>query len=289
MTDVDTKSLLLVLLAAGIHATWNFLSKRTGGGATFIWLVATITTVMYAPLIVWLVLSRGATCTGDQWWFLLASGLLHLVYFLILQRGYLMADFSLVYPVARGTGPALSVLGGVFLLGEHLRPAGWVGAALMVAGIFLISGGHAVARDDRLRLGVGYGLATGACIAGYSVLDKFAVARAAVHPILLDYAAAVTRSFALAPVAWRQRAELARLWRDFRGTVLLVALLNPISFIIVLYVMRHTPVSVVAPAREISILLGVFLGAHVLQEGQLRRRLFAAAMMFGGLVLLALN
>ena len=82
------------------------------------------------------------------------SGCLHSAYFTTLQRGYAEGDLSVVYPLARGTGPALSVLAAVVILGERPGPLALVGAALIVVAVISLAfagHAHAVARVDRLR------------------------------------------------------------------------------------------------------------------------------------------
>ena len=93
----------------------------------------------------------------------------------------------------------------------------------------------------------------------------------------------------MAPLALRRRAEVRAAWTRQRKAVILVALLCPLSYILVLTAMVFTPVSYVAPAREISILFGALMGAHWLREGEVLRRIAAAAAMALGVVALAIG
>ena len=102
-------ALALVLAAAVFHATWNLLAKRVGdGGAVFVWLFGLCSLVIYAPLAVVVVLVSEPQLGAVQFVFMFGSGVLHLGYFVLLQRGYAVGDLSLVYPLARGTGPLLA-------------------------------------------------------------------------------------------------------------------------------------------------------------------------------------
>src|SRR5690606_20979876 len=116
------------------HATWNFLNKRASGHATFTWLVAVLSALLYAP----------ATVTVMEVWeikidllmigLMAGSAALHTAYFVLLNQGYRAGDLSLVYPLARGTGPLLSSIAAILFLGE--RPS-WIalcGALLVIAG-----------------------------------------------------------------------------------------------------------------------------------------------------------
>jgi drug/metabolite transporter (DMT)-like permease len=133
----------------------------------------------------------------------------------------------------------------------------------------------------------GLALLTGCMIASYTVVDKLAVAAFLVPPLVQDWAANLGRVALMTPLALRQKAELMPVWRRARREIVGVAILCPLSYILVLTALVFTPVSYVAPAREISILVGAALGAQLLAEGDRARRLGAAALMVAGIVALA--
>ena len=170
--------LVLVVVAAFIHATWNLLSKRAAAaGPTFVFAYNLVACVAYLPWVGWIV-ARGSL----TWSLLIAgcivlSGLIHLAYSLCLQRGYQVADLSVVYPVARGTGPMLSSLGAFLLLGEAPTQQGVLGPLAVVAGIGLIStqGDLGAFRRPGGEAGVRWSMATGSLIAGYTVVDAYGV------------------------------------------------------------------------------------------------------------------
>ncbi len=113
-------ALVLVLVAAVFHATWNLLAKRVGdGGAVFVWLFGLCSLVLYAPLAVVVVLVSAPHLGPVEYLFMFGSGVLHLGYFVLLQRGYAVGDLSLVYPLARGTGPLLATAAAIVLFGER--------------------------------------------------------------------------------------------------------------------------------------------------------------------------
>src|SRR5688572_30672417 len=114
-------ALALIVVAAFIHAYWNFLVKRAAGSSAFVWLFSLASAVLYAPLVIVLLIVDPPDYGSKQWAIIVASGFLHLLYAVSLNHGYRLADLSVVYPVARGTGPLLSSLGAIILLGE--RPA----------------------------------------------------------------------------------------------------------------------------------------------------------------------
>src|SRR5690625_3841660 len=112
--------------------------------------------------------------------------LIHLVYALLLQKGYQVGDFSLIYPIARGSGPLLVAVAAIFIYNERLTLIGAIGIAFILFSIFLITGGFQMLKNATL-LPVGYGLMIGFMIAGYMLLDKGAVSAYAMSPLLLYF------------------------------------------------------------------------------------------------------
>ena len=280
-------ALALVLAAAVVHATWNLIAKRSGGGAGFVWLTFACSAFCYAPLALgtWLVIRPHLT--GVDWIFIAGTSVWHVVYFLLLQRGYRNGDLSVVYPLARGTGPLIAALAATAFFGERPALAGWIGIALVLGGIFTFAG------DPRRLIGthgkgVGYALATGVMIAIYTLWDKHAVGALAISPIIYDVLGNVGRTLVLTPLANRRRAEVALEWRIHRGEILAVALLSPLAYLMVLFALRIAPVSYVAPARELSIVIGALFGLRLLAEGNVRRRLAAAAAIVAGVAAIAI-
>jgi uncharacterized membrane protein len=219
--------------------------------------------------------------------FMVGSAVLHLGYFLTLMRGYRAGDLSLVYPLARGTGPMLSTLGAIAIFAERPSVVAISGAVLIAGGAFLLTGGpKALGASDSGRA-VAYGLATGILIGAYTLWDKAAVAGLA--PILLYYGSTLGRVLMLGPLMQRRKSEVAMEWREHKPELFAVGLLGPISYILVLTALTFSQVSYVAPTREISILLGALLGTRLLAEGDAARRLMASSAMVLGVVALALG
>jgi len=199
-----------VLASAVVHATWNLWTKQLGPGvrqASLLWLLTAISSVCYAGF-------AAVTIAATHWrpdaatlGLIAGSGLIHVGYFFLLLRGYRVGDLSLVYPVARGTGPLL---------------------------------------------------ATGVAIAVYTLWDGWAVKRAGVPPLVFYWGGEVVRVLALSPLALRQPADMRALWRAQRWRVLGIALLSPLSYILILLALCRGDVGHIAPAREVSILFGAW-------------------------------
>lgn len=280
-------ALALIFGSAILHATWNLLAKRAAGGVEFVWLIALTVTVCYAPLLAVYVWLERPSFTLQHALLAAGSAIIHVAYFVSLQRGYRAGDLSLVYPLARGSGPALATALAIVFLGERPTTQALVGTLLVVGSVFVLTGGRRPAGPSR-RPAIVYGLLTGLFISLYTTWDGFAVGHTGAAPFVYMMAAELARVLLLLPVALRNRPEVARLWREHRSATLGVALLSPLAYLMILTAMTFTPVSLVAPTREISILVGTLLGARLLSEGQGRRRFVGALGMVAGVALLAL-
>ena len=294
-------ALLLVVVAAFTHASWNILAKRSAHCRHFNWYYSLGAVVVWSPLAVFAWQASVPHFSRVAVAVLAATCVLHALYSASLQRGYRAADLSIVYPVARGTGPLLSFFGAIAVLHERPTLVAASGALLVVAGVLVIAGGRRlwhdlVSRSDepsasraRLFAGLRWGATTGALIASYTLNDGYAVKVLMLSPILVDYVGNVFRAVLFAPLAWRDRAtvrnEFPRYWKAALG----VSVLGPLGYILVLTAMTLAPVSHVAPAREMSMMIGTWFGARVLGEGGTKQRLIAAVLIVAGVAALALG
>ncbi|HJV68707.1 EamA family transporter [Ideonella sp.] len=290
-------ALSLVLVAALLHAAWNVAAKKAGGSHHFVLMGAVLIVLLWAPLGVWLAWAAVPRWGALEWGLVVASGIIHLVYFNVLLKGYRESDLTVVYPVARGTGPLLSSVGAMLLLAE--APSLWtlLGLAGIVGGIWLIAGGPALwqrahgVRDPvqraRVRAGLGWGALTGVLIAGYTLIDGYAVKVVLISPILVDYLGNVARIPFMLPSALKDRAGFAAAWRAQWRAALLMAVISPLAYVLVLYAVQMAPLSHVAPAREVSMLFAALIGGRLLGEADRGWRLAGAALMAAGVTALA--
>jgi len=286
---VTFAALALVLAGALIHALWNVLTKRAQGGAPFVCLFSTVALVVYAPLVTAILVWQRPHIGAVQLVFIAGTAVLHTGYFLALQQGYRLGDLSLVYPLARGTGPMLTTAAAIAFFRERPGPIALAGTALIGGGIILLTSSREALGRPNARRAAAYAVLTGMFIAGYSLWDKRAVTTYAVPPVVLDWGDNLGRAAILAPAALARRADVREIWRRYRREVLLVGALSPMPYILVLTALVFTPVSYVAPAREISVLAGAVMGARLLAEGDAGRRIVAASAMVLGLAALAIG
>ncbi len=286
-------SLFLVVLASFIHAGWNLLAKRAApAGPVFVLAYSLIACIAYAPWVLYLLAQGRIGWTGLGIGFLLLSGLIHLAYNLCLQRGYQLADLSVVYPVARGTGPMLSSIGAFLILGETPTAGGLLGLGLVVAGIGLIATQGRLAAFTRPggQAGIRWGTATGGLIASYTVVDAYAVKVLGIAPVVLDWFSNLLRVGLLMPLVIANPRRAAGAMRGYWGLALGVGLLSPLSYILVLAALSAgAPLSLVAPMREMSMMLGALMGMLILREAVGPWRLVGCAVLIAGVILLSLS
>jgi len=288
---VTAAALALVVCSAFVHASWNFILKKSGGGTGLITAASLLSLVVYAPVVIGVTWHYGYEFQPVHLALMFGSGMIHTVYFLMLDRAYRSGgDLSIVYPLARATGPLLTIVVAVLVLGERPGPTAIAGALLIGASALLLTGNPFAWHKTEARHAVGFALMTGFTIACYTIWDKAGVAAFLIPPLAYDWGTNACRCVVLVPFT-RRRAPgaITAAWDERRGTVIAIALLSPLSYILVLTAMVFTPVSLVAPAREVSILFAALMGAHFLREGDLGRRVVAAVGMVLGIAGLALG
>jgi drug/metabolite transporter (DMT)-like permease len=279
-------ALIAVLLAAVTHSTWNLYAKKAAGSRHFVWLYSVGSIVLYLPIIAWIMAYERPHFGVIECLALTATAVLHTGYSLALQAGYRTSDLSLVYPIARGSGPLLSFVGATILLGERPTLLAGLGLVLIVAGILLVAG---LTREPHRapKAGILFGLLTGLFIAGYTVNDGWSVKSLALSPFVIDFSGNLLRVAALTPLALRDLPGIAREARVYAKPAAVVGVLGPLGYILVLFAMRIAPISHVAPARELSTLVGTYFGSRLLREKAVPARLAGAVCIVVGVVSLA--
>lgn len=279
-------ALALLVTAATLHTGWNLILKRVVPKQAFAWWALVAGSVIFLPL---LFLSGPVPAAVLP--YALASAVAEIAYFVTLARAYDVADFSLVYPIARGTAPAMLVLWATLFLGERPRPIGLAGVAVLLAGLMLVGGADRWFKpgsDVRVtRAGVAVALSVALCISIYSTIDAAAVRRmdpAAYNVLVLGLTWVLGAPLMLA----RHGATgLAAVWREHRGRILAVAILMFAAYAMVLHAYTLAPASYAAAIREVSIVLAALIGWRWLGEGFGGLRTAGAGLIFAGIVLIA--
>lgn len=279
----------LVVAGALLHALWNLCAKKASGGLPFVWLFGIVSLTVSLPfgLSSWYV--NAQQLTVQSWAAIAGSALVHVAYSLVLQKGYRASDFSVVYPLARGTGPLFAVFGAIVVLGEAPSLLGWLGIRSVLTGILLISGMAKAffVPAPKERAGLLWGTVTGLFIAAYTVIDGWAVKALGIASVLYYVLGLALRTIVLMPQALRHPQGLRSQWQVNRRYIIAVGILSPLAYTLVLFAMTMAPLSYVAPIREISMLIGVLFGASLLRESFVPSRIVGTVCMLAGVIMLA--
>jgi drug/metabolite transporter (DMT)-like permease len=288
---VSSFALMLVIVAALIHAGWNYLTKCSGNKLLFSWLFRWVGVVVYLPLILWqhalLNLPQGV------WPFIVATGLLHALYFWALTAAYDSSDLSQAYPLSRGLGSLLILVFATLLLGERPSWLGLLGVLFIVVGVYLLHLRSFHISDALIPLrslgtpGGGYAALTGVCVAGYSLVDKLAVQR--VSPLAYIYLMFVAAALFSTPLVGRGGWGLVREeWRENWRAIIAVGVLCLFAYLLILWAMTLAPVSYVVAVRNLSVVFGALLGTWLLSEAYGQQRIAGSALVCLGAICIAL-
>ena len=250
----------VLLFGALLHAIWNALI-RGGSDKTSITILilagAGVVTACWIPFL--------QAPAVASWPYLAASVLIHVVYFTFVALSYRSADLSFVYPIMRGTAPAISAVAVAFLLGESPSPLGWLGVLVVSSSIVLLTG--ETWRSGALRLApTALALANAGVIVIYTVVDGVG-ARASGNPfsytgwlILLTAIPMTVGCFAIRP-GWTVASLRANFGRALVGGACTFG-----SYGLALWAMTHAPIALVATLRETSVIFGTIIAATCLHE-----------------------
>lgn len=279
----------LLLLAAILHASYHLFYKRSLDKQVFAWCLLLVTVVVYFPLFA----TRPLSLPPLGWACVLTSGLAEAAYFASMGKTYQTGDLSLAYPLARGSAPLFITLWAALFLEERLTPLGLTGILLIAAGLYLINMRSWGGLWKPLRqLGnplSRWAIFTGFCISIYSIIDK--VGMKYVPPFTYIYLVLLTTflAFTLYILASGKKASIAAEWRANKIGILVAGVADLLTYYLVLLALRLSYVSYVGSVREMSVVLGAFLGSTLLREGYGRIRVFASALVFLGILLIGVG
>ncbi len=277
-------AIFLLLLSASLHALWNLLLKKSEEKYIAMGWQVIISGVFALILLIF---------TGfpprSMWLFALVSMLLEAVYFILLSNAYSDHDFSLVYPIARGTAPAFLMLWSVLFLHETLTPGGILGVGMIVAGMVIIGATSLIrSRGSRLHLkGVLVALSVALIISLYTLIDGTAVKNGPPLPYALTMFMLVpvfTTAYNVRRFGWKQ---FKAGWNGPRLPLILAAVLGVVAYLLALIAYTFAPLSYSGAIREVSVVIGAFLGWRFLSEQMGGTRVLGAAVIFAGILIIA--
>ena len=270
--------LILVLLAAIFHATWNAVVKNAGDRLVSMAVVMGMSGLMSIPLMIYFPFPAPAA-----WPYILASNAIHTFYFLTLVKAYQSGgDLSHVYPIARGSSPLYVAVLGAFFAGELLSLGEVIGVVVICLGIFSLSLTGGVERIRREPLT--YAIIVGISIGLYTFVDGQGVRRTDEALSYIGWMHFLEAWPIGLVAAWRRRGairqHLVQVWRPSA----IGGALGMVGYTMVVWAMSVTPMAHVAALRETSVIIAAFIGTRMLGEAGGRWRIFAAAVVAIGVI-----
>lgn len=287
---MELKIILLLFLAGCVHSIWNTLAKRSADKQVFLWLsLVAVTIIFFIPFCF-----LYAPISGYGWLFIIISGFLEALYFILLGRAYQYGDLSLVYPLSRGSAPLFVTLFAVIFLKENITVLGMVGILLIVLGVYTI---HIrtlslkgliepllTIREKISRLSLFIGIV----IASYSVVDKIGVKY--VDPLIYIYLIFVVGTIFITPyIVSKKSHNIRKEWSLNKYAIIAVAVMYVFAYLLVLFAMKGSNVSYVSSVREISLVFTTVIGTIIFKEAFGEKKIIASILMFSGIVLIALS
>ena len=278
--QMSTKLVLLVLFAAALHASWNALAK-SGGSPLYSIAAYRLVAALISLSLLWAVPAP----RFEVWIFLLASMLIHSVYYFTLGRAYLSGDLSLVYPLFRGLAPVLVAAGAALFLGEVLNLQALIGVILVSVGLMSLAF-FGINHSHQITPTLWWSLATCVLIAMYTVTDGVGVRHVKNS---LSY---ILWLFTLEAVpiviwfTWFDRRKWFTYLKHNRTQVLAGGLASSAAYGIVIHAMSLGPMALVSSLRETSVIFAALIGTLLLKEPFGPQRIFAAVVVAAGVIVI---
>lgn len=277
-------AVVLLFCSAILHTAWNLLLKQSGRKYISTWWAILLGAGLLLPFLFFTGLP-----IRETWLLLFASVLVETAYFIVLSVAYREADFSLVYPLARGAAPLMIAVWSVWFLQERLTPGGVAGLGIIIAGLLVVGGSNLMTGTQAPRRnGILLALLLALLISIYSVIDGAAVKQTPAFP----YTVLV---FFLSPVLAAPLVLQRYGWQTLKNELALnmvriiaIGLLTVGAYLLTLAAYAMAKVSYSGAVREVSVVLGALAGWLFLGEKLGRLRLLGALVIFGGIMFIAL-
>jgi drug/metabolite transporter (DMT)-like permease len=273
-------ALLLVLLSAIFHATWNAQLKGCEDRAQFLMNMCLVVGVLALLCVLFAGWPSGSATSRGSWGCVGLSAILHIAYNLLLLQNYRRSDLGSAYATARGVSPLLVTVGGFLLMQQRPSVSTVAGIAMISSGILFLSTEKAA--DGRRATLIA--LATGAVIGAYTVVDGIGVRHS---QNTLSYTAWVFASYLLTPAVLRlMRMPVHTTTLRGLPQAAIAGVFSLAAYTLVLWATRYADIGIVSALRETSVLWAVVIGQRFLGETFTWRRIASASIICGGVILL---
>ncbi|GGD55645.1 DMT family transporter [Paenibacillus nasutitermitis] len=277
-------SVIMVLASGTAHAIWNMLAKKSENKQFFLWIIYIPATLLLLPSFLEEIIKPA---TPQGYLLLLLSLIIQGCYAFFLSQSLTYGDMSQVYPMMRGIATLLVPLIGVLFLNESLSPWGWMGLICIVLGFCITSGMNFSRSKNVIPLRVILlTIAVGMCTMSYVLVDKINLQH--FSPVVLLEVSNIGFMLGLMPFIRFKQVRWKKEWKENGVVLMMGSILSPGSYLLFLFAMSLTPLTYVAPLREIGTVIGTLAGIYLLKETKELSRLVSAGMIFAGILLIGI-
>jgi len=280
-------AILLLLIGALLHTAWNLILKQSKDKYVATWWM-----LVTGGAIAFVVLLFTGLPPREMWKFTIFSVLTEAVYFITLSYAYRDNEFSLVYPVARGSAPAFLALWSFVFLHERLTSGGMIGLGMIIGGLFII-GISALLQSHASRLhfrGIAIALFIALLISIYTTIDGAAVKHGSAYALPYVMLMFALVPFPVAPFILREYgwSRLKEEWNGERLILSITGVLGVLAYLLAVLAFSLAPLSYSGAVREVSVVFGAFAGWWLLKEKMGGMRVVGAVVIFAGILVIAL-
>ena len=261
----EALALALVLLSALAHAIFGAINK--GGADPF--LNRGAINVCYSLMMLPVALFVVPWPTPWIWALLFVSYLIHILYEYLQASAFSKGDFTIVYPIARGTGPLVAMCFALVFFGERFSFWQWVGGiglSTSIIGLALVNIRRAKHLQN-LRGAIAAALATGVMVAVYTAFDAYGI-RETENPltyIVWFFTMGGVGFPIIAAMRWRTIEQKPPL-RDLALRGIFGGVIALMSFGSIMLALRLGSVGEAAALRETSIIFATAIGVLIFHE-----------------------
>lgn len=275
---------ILVFVSSFSHAYWNFLAKQAIEKDVFIGLSKVVEALLFGIPFLLILNTEGFILS--YWYYVIVASVFVFLNYFFLSQAYKRIDLSIAYPVSRSSTLFLPVVAFIFL-GETIDRIGWMSIILILVGVFLMYSDNLLKQRKELikDAGILFALLAAFTVACYTVWDKMAVQH--IHPFVYFYSYTfITSIFYGGVLVFRfSLPQIKYEWKQKNRPIVGVAILNTFTYLLVLVSLSYSKAVYVGALRQVSLVVGVFLGWKILRETVSKMRILGVIGIIAGSML----
>ena len=272
--------IITVLISTFLHATWNFLIKKSNHPYEYVQLLAVVSGAISLPFAILFIFTDKFTISGIL--LSILSGLIHVFYFYFLGTAYKKADLSFVYPIARGTAVALVPIVGMLLIKESVSSIALIGVVVVFFGIFTL--GNITHMKSVNSSDLFLSLITGITVTSYTIVDKYAVSL--VNPFFVFSISSFLGGFLSITLIDKRINHFYLIAKNNLRIIFTISFFSSVAYTLVLFAYKYSEVSLVTPLREVQTAIAAIMGIVLLKEELKLYKIIGVSLIVVGAILI---